>query len=141
MNEARISTPGVIATALFWGALGWGLLLAALLYESFDSWEEDGERLLNCLAILGPGYLVTLGYGLRMVTFPWWFVRQGIWSISIVVQGAWLLIWWISTNQAEGLDLPSLWWLFATVASLIALLTEPLKAPWKVYEQELPAQA
>lgn len=116
MNNIRETKSGVIAAILFFLAMGWGLLLV-LMFMPFYSFAQ----LFFFVLILGPGYLLTAGYGYRSFCFPALVVRQQLWIASILVQGLWLLMLGIS----GGPTIFSAWWLFATVASVVALVSEP----------------
>jgi len=71
------------------------------------------------------GYIVLVGYVVRAVSCPTLGVRRTIWVASILVQGPWLCI-----GLADGLDraiqkpIPPLWWAFATLGSIAALVAE-----------------
>lgn len=132
MKANRITWPGMIATILMIGGVGWGLFLALLLAESFTSLEKDGARLFLVSLVLGPGYLVTIGYGYRTYGFPSLIARQCFWLTSFLVQGAWLLAIGLPAIHDVGLNIASLWWIFATATSVVALLSEPKEAPWQV---------
>jgi hypothetical protein len=105
------------------GGTFWGVLLAPWLFQpgvSPVAW-----------VVFGPGYLVTIGYVIRAIGTPPRGARYLIWVSSLLIQGAWLLwlIWDVTERVAEGRSVnePSLmaaWWLFATVSSVVGLLTE-----------------
>jgi hypothetical protein len=109
------SLPRVVAFVLAAGAGFWGVLLLL----SF------GLVALLPLHPFGWGYIVLAGYVIRAASCPTLGVRRAIWWVSIVVQGGWLCV-----GLADGLGraaekpIPRLWWAFATVASVAALVTE-----------------
>ncbi len=81
--------------------------------------------------VFGPGYLVTVGYIARSVCTPPFVFRRLIWIASFLVQGAWLA--YIGSEIVEELCsgrtfneplIPLLWWAFATIASVVGLLTD-----------------
>jgi len=69
------------------------------------------------------GYIVTAGYILRAVAVPSVNLRRFIWGTSILVQGVWLCVG-IHDMTALRPNLLLLWWLFATVCSVVAIATE-----------------
>jgi hypothetical protein len=132
-----LSEPRLVAMLLAVGGCFWGLLLLPWLFQ-----PDVSPR---ALAVFGPGYLVTLGYIVRSVTTPPRAVRYLIWASSILVQGAWLvwLIWAVTEQLAAGrsvlrdiANLMTAWWVFATAASVVGLLTE---GPKQVKEWSQPS--
>jgi len=80
---------------------------------------------------VAPGYLVTAAYIVRCLCTPPLWARRVIWVASLLVQGTWLawITWAIAERVMAGRTvnespLPVMWWLFATAASAVALLTE-----------------
>ena len=135
MSDNRSSLAGIIAALLLMGGTFWGVFCASLLSMSFQSWDENGVRFFVGLIEFLPGYLVTLGYGIRTMLFPRWIIRQGIWVASFIVQGTWLITLGMISLREHGMNIFFLWWAFATVVSLAALLIEPSEAPWRVSRQ------
>lgn len=92
---------------------------------------------VRTVLIFGPGYFVTVGYFARAImpnppsaaAYLW---ARSIWWTSAVVQGTWLG-WWLSA-VIENLRGPTVitpfgivvtvWWTFATLASIYGALTE-----------------
>jgi len=116
-------TPRLIAVMLALAGLVWGVFLLAVALSS------AGANWGFFFAVFGPGYLVTIGYLLRAAGTPPLRVRQGIWVVSILVQGAWLVLD-VAENlprsrpwESESLLLPG-WWLLAVVCSTVALRLE-----------------
>src|SRR5262249_26149998 len=95
----------------------WGLILSSL-------WRTDNWQYF--VAILGPGYVVTLGYIIRSLTTPPIWGRLLIWIGSFLVQGAWLLLAICAGNSVERqLTNPiTAWWIFATLGSVVGLLAD-----------------
>jgi len=113
-------TPRLLVLILSIGGVAWGLLCLPFLF-----WNPS-----YAIVIFGPGYVVTVGYLVRICWRLPMGARLGIWWLSAHVQGAWL-IWalmgiaeggWFRGGTFEWITL--LWWLFATVASVLAALTE-----------------
>jgi hypothetical protein len=105
------------------GGLCWGALLAPFVF--------DGRNDVLPFLVFGPGYVVTSGYLIRAFSTPPLGIRQGIWVLSLLVQGVWLVVESLQVlNSFRSLshlvsDLLSLsWWFVATVASVVALATE-----------------
>lgn len=80
-----------------------------------------GPAVLLPITPFGVGYVVLAGYIVRAVSCPNLGVRRAIWVASVLVQGEWLCL-----GLADGrvLSTPSLWWAFATLASVAALVAE-----------------
>jgi hypothetical protein len=108
--------PRIIAGLLAAGGLFWGIVLAP--------WIAGGDPFLATL-LFGPGYIVTFAYFIRATVTPPLRLRQAIWILSILVQGAWLGLEAVDRLYGHrGGNLVAAWWLGATVASIIALLME-----------------
>lgn len=135
MPDNRSSWAGIVAANLLIGATAWGIFCACLLGVSFQSWDDNGEIFLIGLIEFLPGYLVTLGYGIRTLLFPRWIIRQAIWVASFIVQGTWLMTLGLISLRENGMNIFFLWWASATVASLAAFLIEPAEAPRRVPRQ------
>jgi hypothetical protein len=110
----------LMACILAAGATGWGILCALFVLQG--DWRAQ--------VILGPGYLVTVGYYWRTFGHPSPRWCRAIWGLSLLVQGAWL--GWIvfamfSVPLGAGLFgcFVIVWWAFAAAASLAALFMEP----------------
>jgi hypothetical protein len=106
--------PWVVAVLLAVGGSFWGVLLLAAF----------GPIALIPLPF-GIGYALTVGYLVRCFTCPSLLNRRLIWAVSGTVQGAWLLAD-LKGGLAHALEkpVPLLWWAFATLASVIALVAE-----------------
>lgn len=111
--------PRTLAVVLALGGCFWGLFVSPLLVSPL------------AVAVFGPGYLVTLGYIVRVVSTPSLTTRRLIWVGSLLVQGAWLawFAWAVIERLAAGGTvneplLPFAWWAFAVLASVVGLLTE-----------------
>jgi hypothetical protein len=116
----------LLAVLLALGGCFWGLLLSPWIFQPDVS--------PAAISGFGPGYLITLGYIVRSVSTPPLMVRRLIWGASIIIQGSWLawIIWAICEQVIAGHtlnepSLPVVWWLFATVASVVGLLAESAK--------------
>ncbi len=113
VDTPALSWPRIIAIVLALGGTFWGVFLllgfgpAALFPFPF-----------------GVGYVVTAGYIVRAVSVPSLGVRRAIWIASFVVQGAWLQSVGLPDLLRTGPNVFSVWWGFATVASVIAIATE-----------------
>jgi hypothetical protein len=119
----RLTAPRIIAGLLAIGGIYWGVLLLPLI--------PHAENPLLPLLVFGPGYVVTLGYLIRVVTSPPLRGRQVIWGFSVLVQGGWLVCHVVATLGNGGpisrLTEPHLimaWWVFATVGSIVAFMME-----------------
>jgi hypothetical protein len=115
----------LLAIQLAIGGSFWGLLLLPVLLS------PNVPAL--AVAVLVPGYLVTVGYIVRSVCTPPPEGRLLIWVSSLLVQGAWLLflIGSVIEKAVAGgsvaqdvSSVPAVWWLFATVASVVGLLAD-----------------
>jgi hypothetical protein len=113
-------TQRVLAIVFSVVGVGWGLFCLPLVFSSFYG-----------LILFGPGYIVTAGYVARACLELSWGVRVGIWWLSALVQGAWL-IWalcgisqgaWFRGFAFEWVTL--VWWACAFVASMFGALSEP----------------
>jgi len=126
-NRVKLEhVPRILAGVLALGGSCWGVLLSPWLFQ------RDASPL--AWVVFGPGYIVTIGYIIRTFSTPPLGVCRAIWVASILVQGAWFFvsIWGISERVAAGntVNEPILilaWWLFATGASVVGLLTEKAK--------------
>ena len=113
-----------LAGLLAVGATLWGVFCA--LFIIFGGWRAQ--------VVFGPGYAVMVGYYWRALGRPSPAWCRAIWGWSLLVQGAWLS-WVVVAMLAGPLGaggfgiLVIVWWIFATGASLIALLMEPGYAP------------
>jgi hypothetical protein len=115
--------PRVLAALLALGGSFFGVLLSPWIFR------PDVSPL--ALAVFGPGYAITLAYFVRMLSTPSLLIRRMIWVASLVVQGAWT-VWYLSAISekivaGQSVNEPSLfsaWWVLATVASVIGLITE-----------------
>lgn len=118
-----LRVPRVLAALLALGGSFFGVLLSPWIFRS------DVSPL--ALAVFGPGYVITLAYFVRMLSTPSLSIRRLIWVASVMVQGTWM-VWdlsGISAKIAAGQSvneplLPSAWWVLATAASVIGLITE-----------------
>jgi hypothetical protein len=111
--------PRTLALVLAIGGCFWGLLASPLLVTPL------------AVAVLGPGYSVTLGYIIRAAGTPPLPARRLIWASSLLVQGAWLawFAWALVAKLAAGGTLneplvPATWWALAVAASVVGLLIE-----------------
>jgi len=125
--------PGAAAGVLaFLGAL-WGLYLLP------DMLTGD---LLN-VALLGPFYLLTAGYLVRVLARPTLAQRRGLWVLSILVHGVWmccgLFIAASGPISMEGF-FGIAWWSLATALSFWALVTEGPDAPVRANEKNASVQ-
>jgi hypothetical protein len=125
-NPSLGSVPRILAVFLALGGCFWGLLLAPWVFQPGVS--------PSALLDVGPGYLVTAAYIVRSLCTPPLWTRRVIWVASLLVQGTWLAwaAWAIAEKVLAGRTvsepaLPVLWWLFATAASAVGLLTERRK--------------
>ncbi len=123
LRVSTIGPPRIVAGFLAIGGIYWGVLLLP--------WMPQPENLLLKLFVFGPGYVVTLGYWIRVLASPPLLGIQLIWGASVLVQGGWLVCHVVATLGREGgvtrLAQPKLvvaWWLFATVGSVVALMLE-----------------
>ena len=102
-------------------------LIAILLAVVSCFWGVLLLHVFGPLAIVafpfGLGYIVMVGYIVRAVSVPALDIRRMIWGTSIAVQGMWLCIA-ITELDTTGINLVFMWWLFATVASVAALIAE-----------------
>jgi hypothetical protein len=118
-----------LAGLLAVGGTIWGMFCLPLLWE----WDEPLKPL-----ILGPGYLVTVGYFIRCLSNPSLAWCRVIWGASGFVQGAWLISFflpreagflqaWRFFGHGNGIGFLILggWWTFAFIASVYGLTTEP----------------
>jgi hypothetical protein len=112
-----------LAIVLALGGCYWGLLLLPWIFR------VDVSPV--AVLVFGPGYLITAAYGVRSVSTPPLGTRRLIWLTSLLVQGAWLAWDLAAMCQVLGAGqtpheplLPTAWWFFATVASVLALLAE-----------------
>lgn len=116
-----MSTQKSLAIILAIGGVGWGLFCLPFLF-----WSPSYS-----LMIFGPGYVVTAGYILRACSTLSLGARVGVWLLSSLVQGAWLLwvliaifdgAWFRGNGAFQFVTLG--WWIFAFVASGYAGLNE-----------------
>ncbi len=114
MKLSASSLPRVIAVLLSVGGSLWGaFLLGGFGWESLIQFP------------LAVGYVVTVGYIVRAVSFPRLAVRRAIWGLSLIVYGAWLVWVGIPDLPRAGPNPVILWWALATAASAVALAFEP----------------
>ncbi len=114
MESWAYSSPRLIAVLLAVGGSLYGVfLLAGFGWEALIQFP------------LAVGFLVTVGYFVRAITFPPLAVRRAIWVFSLIVHGAWLIWVGIPDLPRAGPNLVNLWWAVATAASAVALATEP----------------
>ena len=111
--------PRVMAGVLAAVATLWCIFCALIIF--FGNWKA--------LALLGPGYLVTLGYYWRAIGHPSLRWRRIIWGVSGLVQGAWLLgiIGAAHFGSLGGWSSSALfitWWSISFGASLAAFVLE-----------------
>jgi hypothetical protein len=102
----------VVSAILAAGALFWAVMLTAVF-------NPDSEQRLLCILWLGSGYAVTAWYIARVIFRPPQLVCMAMWCYSLLLQGGWLI-----TVGVQEVHLPTLWWLFATVASAWAIFAE-----------------
>ncbi|MGC3967167.1 MAG: hypothetical protein QM775_07290 [Pirellulales bacterium] len=102
----------IVALLLALGGTAWGVLLLIVLVGVGPSSP------IFCLVVL-PGYVVTFGYFIRTIWTPPFLLRCVIWTSSIFIQSAWLIL-----VGLQELHLGTMWWLFATAASVWALRQE-----------------
>jgi hypothetical protein len=104
--------PRLLAVFLAIGGVFWGLVLIS------------GFGLAAFLPPFGLGYFLTVGYVVRVLSVPSLQTRRIIWVASIIVQGWWLIAFGLPDMWMRGPNSASLWWVFASVASVVALATE-----------------
>lgn len=115
----ELEGPRLIAGLLSLGGYFWSLFCLPIFLIGLQHLS---------LPILGPGYLVTVGYLYRYFGRPAYSFRQVIWGGSALVQGAWLI--WAALGMSHQaflnpFDIVALtWWSFALVASVAALCFE-----------------
>ncbi len=115
LDQQMPSLPRVVAVVLAVGAAFWG----GLLLLSF------GPAVLFPITPFWFGYVVLGGYIVRAVSCPALGVRRAIWVASVVIQGGWLCLGLAdSLDHAAQKPIPPLWWAFATLASVAALVAE-----------------
>ncbi len=92
---------------------------------------------LKWLLMLGPGYLVIVGYIWRAATTPKTEKRRLIWGFSAIVQGAWLW-WFITTSVIYGFNFGSsssleivtlLWWVITFAVSILGIVADRAYQP------------
>jgi hypothetical protein len=113
-------TPRSLAVVLSIGGVGWGLFCLPFVFWSPLGW----------ILVFGPGYVVTIGYLVRAFSTMSLGSHIGIWLLSALIQGAWLiwaLSWvfqgaWFRGHTFEVVILG--WWVFAFAASMYAICTE-----------------
>ena len=120
--RGKLPLAQVLAALLAIGGLGWGVFLGMLFGRT--------EHPLQAALVFGPGYVVTLGYVLRVFMTPPLRWRLTIWLSSILLQGAWLT-WYVVGTVGDGnfgqltqLNVLVVWWFFATVISIAGLFAE-----------------
>jgi len=115
-----MSTQRSFAVVLSFGGVCWGIFCLPFLF-----WNPSYS-----LPVFGPGYVVTVGYLVRAFSTLSLVSRIGIWLLSALVQGAWL-IWalcgifrgaWFRGYAFEVVTLG--WWIFAFAVSVYAICTE-----------------
>ncbi|MFM8931358.1 MAG: hypothetical protein ACKOS8_05710 [Gemmataceae bacterium] len=122
--KMQLNIPRVIASLLALGACFWGIILSPVIAEAIEK--------PMVLLTLGPGYVVTLGYLILVFVPPPLPARLLIWGLSVLVQGAWLVVVglpsiWEKLAHGAPLNGPLWlggWWLFATIGSIVGLLLE-----------------
>jgi hypothetical protein len=114
MNVSASTLPRVIAVLLALGGSLWGaFLLGGFGWEALVQFP------------LAVGYVVTVGYIVRAMSFPPLAVRRAIWAVSLIVHDAWLVWVGIPDLPRAGPNPVILWWALATAASAVALAFEP----------------
>ncbi|MEM1109589.1 MAG: hypothetical protein AAGH99_12960 [Planctomycetota bacterium] len=86
----------------------------------------------NALMFFGPGYLVTAGYIWRSVWPPSTNERKILWTLSGIVQGAWLVLtfetadsFWSSWNGGNlTTKIVLSWWVIALAVSVAGLIAD-----------------
>ena len=128
----------LLAVVLALGGFYWGFLLAWIFLPGLIFRLFGPEVTLFEFGLAG-GYLITAFYIVRSARTPPLVVRRLMWITSLLVQGSWLAwgVWCISQEFASG-DPPKtihfvLWWMFATVASLVGLIAERPKHAERVF--------
>jgi hypothetical protein len=134
----------IMAGALAVGGIFWEVICLILV------WAADYHARVALL--FAPGYCITAGYLFRCCSrHPSLLARRAVWFFSLIVQGAWLLwyflgaillhIFSVTSNSwvvglAQCLDLSPLtrfiyvsWWFVAVAISILGLLAEPNEAP------------
>lgn len=114
MESWASSLPRLTAVPLAFG----GSLYGVFLLNGFG-WEA---LIQFPLAV---GFVVTVGYFVRAITFPPLAVRRAIWGLSLIVHGAWLVWVGLPDLPRAGPNPVILWWALAAAASAIALASEP----------------
>ncbi len=108
-------------------------LLAGLLAAIASLWSVFCLLLLwacafhpGAVLVFAPGYLVTAGYIWRASTTPDLGARQLIWVASLLVQGAWLVLFLLDFRLPQDFSQALLmsWWLLACAGSAWALHLE-----------------
>jgi hypothetical protein len=117
-----MSIQRLLAIVLSFGGVGWGMFCLPFFF-----WNPS-----NALMLFGPGYVVTVGYIARACCTLSYGSRVGIWLLSALVQGAWLI--WVLSSIAEGAWFRGNafalafvmfgWWVLAFASSVFSLFTE-----------------
>jgi hypothetical protein len=98
-----------------------GLGLCATLWGGLLLFTFGSRPLISIPS--GAGYIVTLGYWWIAVKPPSLRERRLVWLASVLVQGGWLCIA-IADFCRSGSSPGIVWWLSATVASVLALIID-----------------
>jgi hypothetical protein len=125
MPKQQMPTQQWLAIFLAIGGMLWGLFCLPFLLL--------GDP-LRTIPTFGPGYVVTFGYLVRAIYTPSIRLRVGIWLLSALVQGAWLL--WSLSGVLTGEYFSDyykafifgiiilVWWAFAFAASVYGIFTD-----------------
>jgi hypothetical protein len=106
----------VVSAILAGCGIAWGILLFMLSPAAPSN------------LILFSGYAITIWYVVRTFSEPPYHVRELMWFLSLVIQGAWLLFGLLGIGNLFGI-FTGIWWLFATAASGWALAAEASLTP------------
>ncbi len=118
--QGGMTTSKIIAVILAAGGTFWGVFCLPIL---IGAWTHSVTLDLSLLA----GYLITVGYFILCrlkLSLP---ARRAIWIFSALIQGGWLFFY-LYGSIVRGTPITEwiivVWWAFALVASLIALILE-----------------